>query len=83
MHSGTGLVLLDTRTFIIGANGIWPEPIAYRFGENHVEPTAMDSDLGNIVAGELAPRLLVDQLSEAIEEAAFAVLNAGGQQGIA
>src|SRR5262249_21026882 len=83
MHGGAGLVLLDTDAFMIGANGIGPDLIAYCFSEYHVEPAAMNSDFGNIVAGELASRLLVDQLSEAVEEGAFAILNAGGQQGIA
>ena len=48
-----------------------------------MQPAAMDADFGKAVAGELAARFLVDELAEAIEEAAFAVLDAGGEQLVA
>jgi hypothetical protein len=45
-----------------------------------VQAAAVDADLGIVVAGELAARLGVDELAEAVEEAALAVLDALGEQ---
>ena len=45
-----------------------------------MQPAAMDHHLRVLVAGVLAALLLVDELAEAVEEAALAVLDAGRQQ---
>jgi hypothetical protein len=48
-----------------------------------VQPAAVDADLGMLVARGLAARLPVDQLAEAVEEAAFGILDTGAQQRVA
>jgi hypothetical protein len=48
-----------------------------------VQLAAMDADFRVVVASEFAARLLVDELAEAVEETAFAVLDTGFQQFIA
>jgi hypothetical protein len=40
----------------------------------------VNADFGILIAGELAARLLVDELAEAVEETAFDVLDAGCEQ---
>ena len=48
-----------------------------------MQRAAMDADFRKLIAGALAPRLLVDELPEAIEEAALGVLDSSAQQLIA
>src|SRR5258708_23221592 len=48
-----------------------------------MQPPAMDADLGILIAGLLAARLLVDELAETVEEAALGILDAGFEQLVA
>ncbi len=74
------VVLFDAGAIVIGDDRCHAHPPAHGLIENHVQPAAMDADLGKPVAAEFAARLLVDELAEAVEEAAFAVLDTGGEQ---
>src|SRR3981189_3390152 len=56
------------------------EPRARRGVEDHVQAAAMDAHLGILITAVGAARLLVDELAEAVEEAAFKDLDAGAEQ---
>jgi CPA2 family monovalent cation:H+ antiporter-2 len=53
------------------------------FVEDHVQPAAMDTDFRKGISGKFAAVLSVNQLSETVEEATFAVLDAGPEQIVA
>ena len=75
------LVLFDAGAFVIGAE--WrrrPSRSCAALYENHVQAAAVDADFRILVAGQLAARLLVDELAEAVVETALAVLDAGLEQ---
>src|SRR6185312_197401 len=63
-----------------GEDRVGAQPFARRRIEVQMQPAAMDADLRIVVAGKLPARLLVDELTEAVEEAAFPVLDPGGEQ---
>ena len=77
------LVLLDAGAEMVGDDAIRPEPLLHGAIEREMQRAAMDADFRILVAGRLAARLLVDELAEAVEEAAFGVLDSGAQQFIA
>ena len=56
------------------------EPLHRGAPEGQMQPAAVDADLGDRVARGPAARLGVDELAEAIEEAAIAVLDPLGRQ---
>ena len=83
VHGDAAFVLLDAGALVVGANGVGAQPRQRRLIQDQVQPAAMDADFRIFVAGEFAARLLVDELAEAVEEAAFEVLDAGLEQLVA
>src|SRR5580692_11298566 len=80
MKRDAALVLLDADAVVIGENAREPEALARRLEKRLVQASAMQADFREGMAREFAARLLVDELPEAIEEAAFAVLDAARQK---
>src|SRR5512141_455452 len=83
MDGCAALVLLHRGRFAIGDDRVRAQPLFDRVVEDEMQLAAMDADLRERVAGELAALLPVNQLAEAVVEAAFAVLDAGYEQLIA
>src|SRR5581483_11812991 len=79
----SALVLLDANAIVVGVDRGRAEALAHCIEKDQVQLAAMDADLGILVAGKLPARLAIDELTEAVEETALAVLNAGGQHFIA
>src|SRR2546430_2380293 len=65
---------------MIGRNAVRAKAFLHRPIERAMQPAAMDADLGKLIAGALAARLLVNQLAETVEETAFGILDARTQQ---
>ncbi len=78
-----GVVLLDADAIVVEQDGVAAKLGARRFVQNEMQLAAMDADFRILIAGEFAARLLVDELAETVEEAAFAVLDAGREQRVA
>ena len=82
-HARAVLVLLDAGTEMIGDDAIRPDALLHGAIERKMQPAAMDADLRILVAGALAARLPVDELAEAVEEAALGVLDSRREQRVA
>ena len=74
------LVLLDPDASAIKLDPLGAEARAGALVEDHLQPAAMDADFWKFVTGGFAARLAINQLTEAIVEAAFAVLDASCKQ---
>ncbi len=83
MHGGAVLVLLDRGRFAIGDDRVRAQPLLDRVVEDEMQLAAMDADFRERIAGELAALLPVNELAEAVVEAALAVLDAGLEQRVA
>ncbi len=71
------VVLFDADAIAVGHDAVAAEPFARCLVKDQMQPPAMDADLRQLIAGESSALLPVDQLAEAVEEAALAVLDAG------
>src|SRR5205823_11322245 len=76
-------VLLNAEAQTIGGDAILADPLLHGAIERKMQPPAMNADLRILIARALAARLLVNELAEAVEEAALGVLDAGAQQLVA
>ena len=72
------LVLLDAGAKMIGDDAVLADALLHGAIEREMQPAAMNADFRVLIARRLAARLLVDELAEAVEEAALGVLDAGG-----
>src|SRR5690606_36904904 len=68
-------VLLEARALAAGHNTIGAELRPRGLKKNPVQLAAMNADLGVLIASVLAARLLVDELAEAVEKAAFQIFD--------
>src|SRR5215470_241938 len=82
MHRHTAIVLIEPHTLMVGDEAIRAEPLHGGVPQRQVHATSVNADLGHGVAGAPAPRLRVDELAEAVEEATLAVLDALPGQGL-
>ena len=83
MQPRAALVLLDAGAEMVGDDAIRPEPLLHGAIEREMQRPRWMPTSGILIAGVLAARLLVDELAEAVEEAALGVLDAGAQQLVA
>src|SRR5579863_4585228 len=72
--------LLDAHATPVGEDGSRPKAIARSRIENSMQLSAMDPDLRISIAGAKAARLLVDQLTKAVEKSAVVILHTRGNQ---
>src|SRR5262249_51609792 len=70
------LALVDAEALMIREQGVRAEALQCRPPEDEMRAPAVNAYLGNGVAGGPAARLRIDELAEAVEEAALAVLDA-------
>ena len=82
-NARAALVLLDAGAKPIGDDAVLADALLHGLVQHAVQRAAVDADLRILVAGALAARLLVDELAEAVEEAALGVLDAGREQLVA
>ena len=83
MQRHAPIVLLQPHALVIGEQSIGAEPLRSRGPQGQVKPPAMDAHLRHRVTAGSPTRLGVNELAEAVEEAAFAVLDALGGQRLA
>ena len=79
-HARAVLVLLDPDACAIEFDPVRAETRACSLIQQHLQSAAMDAHFGKLVAGRLAARLAIDQLPEAIVEAALPIFDSGGEQ---
>src|SRR6476646_2954020 len=83
MDSRAAVILINADTFVVGQDRILAETLLYSLIQDDVQPPSMDANFGKRIAGELSTLLAVNQLSEAVEETAVLVFDAGLEQFIA
>src|SRR5262249_23381514 len=75
-----GIILLKADAFTVGHDRPLAEPFLYGLVQDDVQPAAMDANFGKGVSGKFSAVLAVNHLSEAVEEAAVAIFDAGLEQ---
>src|SRR5215510_10819197 len=83
MHGHTAIVLIEPCTLMVDDEAIRAEPLHGSVPQRQVHATSVNADLGHGIAGAPAPRLCMDELAEAVEETALAVLDALTGQSLA
>src|ERR1700731_3506758 len=68
MHADAALILIDSDAMMVGAEPVMSGARTERLQQKHLQVAAMDRELRMLVARGAAQRLLIDQLTEAIEE---------------
>ncbi len=69
------VVLFDRDTMPVGDDAVRAKRGERRAVECHMQPAAMNAELGIGIAGEFAAWLLVEELAEAVEETAFDIFD--------